>query len=817
MISPTISRLRRFLFMERIRRRLAYDWRFKLYPDGEAPADVFAPDYNDADWECVRVPHDWAISAEFDMYNDSSHSPIVQDGIEIPVQHSGRTGGLPIVGLGVYRLALDIPADYAGEKLFLEFDGIMWDSDVYVNGKHAFFNHFGYKSFHVDITEFAECGKVNTIAVAARVYHDCSRWYPGAGIYRNAYLVRKAPVHIAYDGIWLRQVEIAEGSAKFLLTIDYVGPETVSFHADILDPAGNVVVQADHGTYLGELSDIFMIPDVQLWDLEAPNLYTANISLLDENGAVQDTVSVRFGARKTNFTADGGFWLNDRQVKMNGVCSHHDLGSLGAAFNTAAMKRQLRILRDMGVNAIRTSHNPPARELLDLCDEMGFLVMDEFFDEWYIPKITSGYSKYYREHAAQDAIDIIRRDRNHPSIVMWSIGNEINEQHDKEGWRAAMMLTETVHRTDPTRPTTAGFDRGWDCFTNHLANFVDVVGLNYKPHMYAEVHRKHPEMILIGTETASTVSTRGVYSLPVEVSVPPKLHKDLTISAYEMEAPGWAYYAEREWAVQDDFPYVAGEFIWTGIDYLGEPTPYYHQWPSRSSYFGAVDLAGLPKNRFYGYKARWSDDDVLHVFPHWNWEGMEGQVVPVHIYTSYPMVELFVNGVSQGKRTFAGPISIEEEKSGVEIPRFRLMWNDVVYHPGTVKAVAYDKAGNIAAEAIVKTAGRPDHLVLTADRTSIASDGDDLVYITAAIVDADGVVCPLADNRVTFAVEGAGELLTTDSGDQRETEPFIRPDKKALAGYTVACIRSLRGVAGTLTITASADGLTGAETAVTAE
>ncbi len=800
--------------MERMKKRLAYDWRFKLYPEGEAPAEVFAPEYDDTDWETVRVPHDWAISAEFDMYNDSSHSPIVQDGIEIPVQHSGRTGGLPIIGLGVYRLALDIPAEACGQKLFLEFDGVMWDSDVYVNGKHAFFNHFGYKSFCVDITDLAECGKTNNVAVAARVYHDCSRWYPGAGIYRNVYLVQKAPVHIAYDGIWMRQVEIADGSSTFLLTLEYTGPETVSFHADILDPDGKTVVQVDHGTYLGELSDIFEIPDVRLWDLDTPNLYTANISLLDETGTVQDTASVRFGVRKIKFTADGGFYLNDRPVKMNGVCNHHDLGSLGAAFNTAALRRQLRIMREMGVNAIRTSHNPPARELLDLCDEMGFLVMDEFFDEWYIPKISSGYSKYYREHAAQDAVDIIRRDRNHPSVVMWSIGNEINEQHDKEGWRAAMMLTETVHRTDPTRPTTAGFDRGWDCFTNHLANFVDVVGLNYKPHMYADVHKKHPDMVLIGTETASCVSTRGVYDLPAEVNVPPRLLKNLTVSAYEMAAPGWAYYAEREWAAQDDCPYVAGEFIWTGMDYLGEPTPYYHQWPSRSAYFGAVDLAGLPKNRFYGYKARWTNDDVLHIFPHWNWEGMEGQKVPVHVYTSFPMVELFVNDISYGKRTFTRTGSVPEEKSGVEIPRYRLMWDDVVYQPGTVKAVAYDDAGNAAAEAVVRTAGKPDHLVLTADRDTIAADGDDLVYITAAIADADGVVCPLADNRITFAADGAGELLTTDSGDQRENESFARPDKKALAGYTVACVRSLRDVSGKLTVSASAEGLCGASVIV---
>ncbi len=800
--------------MERITKRLVYDWKFRLYPDGEAPAEVYTSDYDTSDWESIRVPHDWAAAGEFDEHNDCSYSAVTQDGIDRPIEHSGRTGALPIEGLGVYRLTLDIPDEDRGQKFFLQFDGVMWDSDIYVNGKHVFFNHFGYKSFNVDITDAVEYGKSNLIAVAARVYHDCSRWYPGAGIYRNVYLVKKNPVHIDYNGVWLRQLEIAEGYAKFLLTVDYVGPETVSFKADILSPAGEVVLQAQHGTYLGELSDILVIPDVQLWDLDTPNLYTASIFLLDEAGTVCDTVSVKFGARKIAFTPEGGFFLNGRPQKMNGVCNHHDLGSLGAAVNVAALRRQLRLMREMGVNAIRTSHNPPSPELLDLCDELGFLVMDEFFDEWYIPKVTSGYAKYYRDHAAQDAIDVIRRDRNHPSVVMWSIGNEINEQHDKEGWRAAMMLTETVHRTDPTRPTTAGFDRGWACFDNHLANFVDVVGLNYKPHLYAEVHRRHPDMPLVGTETASCVSSRGIYHFPAEMRIPMQMADDLTVSAYELGAPGWAYYAEREFAAQDDYPYVAGEFVWTGMDYLGEPTPYYNKWPSRSSYFGVVDLAGLPKNRFYGYKAHWTDEEVLHVFPHWNWEGKEGQVVPVHVYTSYPMAELFVNGVSQGKRVFTRVGNIADSEPGRDIARYRLMWNDVVYQPGEIKVTAYDENGIAAAEKVVKTAGAPDHLVLTADRDTIAADGDDLVYVTAAIADRDGVVCPLADNRLTFTADGAGELLTTDAGDQRETESFARADKKALTGYLVGCVRSLAGKSGSLTITVTGEGLKGASVTI---
>ena len=403
------------------------------------------------------------------------------------------------------------------------------------------------------------------------------------------------------------------------------------------------------------------------------------------------------------------------------------------------------------MNSIRTSHNPPAPELLELCDELGILVMDEFFDEWNVAKIANGYAKYFKQHAVEDAEAIITRDRNHPCVIMWSIGNEIGDQRVPEGWRAAQLLADVCRRMDPTRPITAAFDSSWPAFENHLADFVDIVGINYKPHLYKEYKAKHPGMKFIGTETASTISTRGVYDLPAQIEIPPRIREDLTVSAYEMEAPPWAYYMEREFVAQDDLPYVAGEYVWTGMDYLGEPTPYYSQWPSRSSYFGAVDMAGLPKNRFYGYKARWTDEDVLHIFPHWNWEGCEGQTVPVHVYASYKYsaVELFINGVSQGKRTF------DKTK---EIERYRLIWNEVKYEPGEVKAVAYDAEGSACNTAYVHTAGKPHHIELSADRSVMSADGEDLIYITAAVVDENGVVCPKADNRLYFTAEGAAEI-----------------------------------------------------------
>ena len=793
--------------MNRFREKLSYGYKFRLYQEGTADEAVYTPGYDDSDWETIRVPHDWAADGEFCIDNDAIYET-APDGTTA-YERCGWTGGLPTVGLGVYRRWIDIDAADEGKSISIEFDGVMWESHIYVNGKHIHFNHFGYKSFSVDITDALEYGKPNLIAVAAYVYHDCSRWYSGAGIYRNVYLVKKSAQHINYNGVWLRQLEVACGHADFLLSLDYTGSESLKFKADIFDPAGSKIAEVEHGTYFGELSDIFTIPDIKLWDVDSPNLYTAAISLLDEDGNVLDTESVRFGARNFEFTLEHGFFLNGRNMKLNGVCIHHDVGSLGAVVNVAAIRRQLRLLREMGANAIRTTHNPPSPELLDLCDEMGFIVMDEFFDEWYMPKISNGYSKYYREHAEKDAADIILRDRNHPSIMLWSIGNELFEQHTTEGWREAKFLTELCHRIDPTRPVTAGYSNVC-AFDNHLSEFVDILGMNYKPDLYGEFRRDHPNMKLLGTETASCISIRGVYKLPAKIAIPCNKHDDLTVSAYELEAPNGDYYPEREFAMQDDHPYVAGEFVWTGIDYLGEPTPYKSEWPARSSYFGAIDLAGIPKNRFYGYRAHWSKLPTLHIFPHWNWEGMEGQIVPVHIYTNYDSVELFVNGKSCGIRTHAGK-SESEDLMEREVARYRLMWNNVVYEPGEVKAIARDENGCTIAEAVVRTAGNPAAITLCADRPTISADGDDLVYVTASIVDEKGVLCPLADNRLFFSVTGDGELLTTDNGDPRETEAFVRHDKKVLAGKAVACIRSIKDQPGRLKLTVSAEGLAASE------
>ena len=784
--------------MERKTEVLKYGWKFRLYPDGAAPAETVLPSFDDSDWEQVRVPHDWAIKGEFRSTNDCTFSKVSQDGINYPIEHTGRTGALPIVGQGVYRLSVDVPDDM--ESLTLEFDGVMWESHIYVNGQHAFFNHFGYKSFEVDIAPYVNPGEKALIAVTASVYHDCSRWYPGAGIYRHVRLVSKSAAHIVYSGIWLRQLEVRPDLAAFELSMEHTASDSAVLHAEIFSPSGEDVCVADHGTYRGALSTVLCIPSPVLWSTDEPNLYTAHIELRSADGQVLDAEDVRFGIRTLEFTADHGFFLNGKHMKLNGVCNHHDLGSIGAAVSVPALHRQLRLMKEMGVNAIRTSHNPPSPELLNLCDEMGFCVMDELFDEWRLPKISNGYAKYFDEHAEADTVETIRRDRNHPSVILWSIGNEINEQWDPEGWRDAKFLTETCHRTDPTRLVTAGISYPDGAFENHMTDYIDVVGLNYKPLLYEEFHRAHPTVRFVGSETDSCVSTRGVYHLPAAVGIPVNTHDDLTISAYDLDATAWGNYPEREWAAQDDCEFLAGEFVWTGMDYLGEPTPYRAEWPARSAYFGIVDITGQPKNRFYGYKAHWTDAEVLHVFPHWNWKGMEGQIVPVHAYTSWPSAELFINGKSFGVRRLA--------ETG-EIERYRLIWNNAVYEPGEIKVVAYDEHGAPAAEESIRTAGKSHHVVLTAERDVITADGDDLVYVKAAIVDENGALCPLASDRLFFSVDGAGELLTTDSGDQRETESFARPDKKALAGTSVACIRSVIGHPGDIRISVSADRLAG--------
>ncbi len=764
------------------------DFKFKKFALNEADMAAVSRNFDDSDWRTVSVPHDWGIEGDFSPENDPTFRLIEQDGMKKPIPHTGRTGGLPIVGEGIYRKWFEIEET---ESVVLEFDGVMSESHIYINGQPVGGCHFGYLSFEVDITDHVTKGR-NLLAVHAVVSPDSSRWYPGAGIYRNVRLVNKPKEHICYNGVWVRQIYADAKSALFDISVETVGKK--GFTARITDPDDKTVLLASDDNKLS-----YFIENPVMWDVDTPNLYIAEIAL--NSG---DSVTVRFGVRSAEFTKDG-FFLNGRHLKLNGVCMHHDMGSIGAAVNVSAMSRQLDILQDMGVNALRTSHNPPAPELLDLCDERGILVIDEFFDEWQIPKVKNGYAKYFDEHALSDMESVIRRDRNHPSVIMWSIGNEISEQRAPNGWKLARLLSDTVHRIDPTRPTTAGCDQYPHCFDNKLAFQVDIVGLNYKPHTYKELRKKYPSLMIFGSETASCISTRGVYELPAEVVIGTPKNDDLTVSDYGLSSTSWAYYAERELALQRDCPHIMGEFVWTGFDYIGEPTPYYTEWPSRSSYFGAVDLTGLPKNRFYGYRAAWTDLPTLHVFPHWNWECREGQVVPVHVYTNYEEVELFVNGVSQGKKRHA----LEGDSVQAQLERLRIMWNDVIYVPGEICVVAY-RDGKEVERKTVRTAGEPYRIELTAYKGEVSAESEALNYITASIVDKDGNLCPNASNRLAFYASGAATVYTTDAGDQRETETFFRSDKKALSGMLVACLRS-NGEKGAVNVSCTGDGLVSAE------
>ena len=763
---------------------LKENFKFKKFGLNEVESSVFSTELDDSSWRDVLVPHDWGIEGEFSEDSDATYSMIVQDGMTKPEKQTGRTGALPIVGEGVYRTWFELE-DF--ETVVLEFDGIMRESYIYINGKKVGGCHFGYISFEVDITDYVKNGS-NLLAIHAIVYPDSSRWYSGGGLYRNVRLVKKPKSYIKYNGVWVRQIYVDSKSALFDISVDSVGAN--GFNAKITDPMGNM---KELTTSDNKLS--YFVENPILWDVNEPNLYTAEISI--DSG---DTVTTKFGIRSTEFTRDG-FFLNGRHLKMNGVCMHHDMGSVGVAINRSALLRQLEIMKGMGVNALRTSHNPPAPELLELCDELGILVMDEFFDEWTIKKIENGYARNFNEHALSDVENIIARDRNHPSVIMWSIGNEICEQWNEDGWKIARMLADKTREVDPTRPITAGLDWYPHCFDNRIAFYVDIVGLNYKPHLYKEVKEKYPNIMLLGSETASCISTRGIYKLPAKIDISISKNDDLTISDYGLCAPPWAYYAERELAAQRDNPDVMGEFIWTGFDYLGEPTPYYAEWPSRSSYFGVVDLAGLPKNRYYLYRSAWTDIPTLHIFPHWNWEGMEGQVVPVHIYTNYDEVELFINGVSQGKRRHR--VGGNDDISQVE--RFRLMWNDTVYMPGEVCAIGY-KNGKEMERKIIRTATEPYRIELTPYYNEINADGEALNYITAKIVDKDENLCPDACNRLTFKAEGSVDVYATDAGDQRETEVFLRADKKALTGMVVCCVRN-NHKKGTATISCHGEGL----------
>lgn len=769
------------------------------------------------EWQNVRVPHDWAIYGPFDRANDLQEVAVEQNGETEKTVKTGRTGGLPFIGKGTYRTNLEIP-DTTGRSFTLIFDGAMSNSKVRLNGKEVGGWPYGYNTFYINLDNADLRPGANDLVVELENFEQASRWYPGAGLYRNVHLVETDKVHIPVWGTYVTTPKVSKEYASVNLKLridgarqfaewpygDKVGVKTV-----IYSPQGKEVA-SDNSTYVArgqEFAQNFLVNNPELWSPDTPALYTAKTTLTLDGKEV-DSYTTRFGIRQLEYIPQKGFFLNGVPTKFKGVCNHHDLGPLGAAVNRSALRHQIELLKDMGVNAIRTSHNMPAPELVELCDEMGMMMMIEPFDDWgFRPKSPNGYGAVFNDWAERDITNMVEQYRNNPSVVMWSIGNEVPSQWGPVGMDELVMLQNLVHKLDPTRPVTCGMDQIGSVLDNGFAAALDIPGFNYKPQFYDSIYAKLPQQMVLGSETASTVSSRGVYHFPVTLpdgnARHTAMHPDNQSSSYDLETCTWSNTPDIDFARDDDNEWVLGQFVWTGFDYLGEPSPYdTDAWPSHSSVFGIIDLASLPKDRYYLYRSQWNKaDTTLHILPHWNWKGREGEVTPVMVYTNFPKAELFINGKSQGVR---------EKNDSTYQNRYRLMWMETVYEPGELKVVAYDEAGNPAAEKVVKTAGKPHHIVLTPNRESLEANGDDLLYVTVQVADKDGNIVPTDDRMVKYKVDGAATFEATANGDPTCVLPFQNPEMKLFSGAATAILRSAKAP-GTLRLRVTAPGVKAAE------
>ena len=771
---------------------LKKDWKFQK---GQHPDAIYSY-YDDTEWQTVNVPHDWAIYGPFDKEVDKQEVAIVQNFETVATEKTGRTGALPYIGEGWYRNTFSLPNLDNNKKFIIQFDGAMSEPEVFINGQKVGEWKYGYAYFYFDISNYVE-EENNVIAVKLNNRGESSRLYPGAGLYRNVSLVVKNKESIDHWGTFITTPVITQELAKVNVKTNVTG-NNLKIITTIFDTEGNQVTsQETTNSFNNEFDQNLAVPNPKLWSPETPSLYTA-VTKLYSGHVLTDEVSTKFGIREIKFDREAGFSLNGEVTKFKGVCLHHDLGPLGAAINTSALRRQLTILKDLGVNAIRSSHNMPSLEQLELCDEMGFMFLAESFDEWKVPKVKNGYNLYFDDYAEKDIVNLVRATRNHPSIVMWSSGNEVPDQWGSEGVKRAKWLQDIFHREDPTRPVTVGMDQVKAVMESGFGAIMDIPGLNYRVHLYEEAYERFPQGFILGSETASTVSSRGVYKFPVEKGSM-KTYDDLQSSSYDLEYCSWSNLPEDDFILQDDKPWVLGEFVWTGFDYLGEPTPYDEFWPSRSSYFGMIDLAGLPKDRYYLYRSRWNTKEpTLHILPHWNWEGREGQITPVFVYTNYNSAELFVNGKSQGIKT--------KTKNGSPQERYRLMWMDVTYEPGTLKVVALDDNGKQVAGKVIKTAGKPHKIVLEPDVTVLKANGEDLSFVTVSVVDENGIPCPTANKQLNFEVSGKGAYRAACNGDPTSLELFHLPTMKLFSGKLVVFVQSTEE-AGEIQLTVNGEGL----------
>ena len=751
-------------------------------------------------WQQVAVPHDWAISGPFDKKWDLQMVAIEQNGETEKTEKSGRSGALPWIGEGMYKLNWTAPKGY--QRAVLVFDGAMSQPVVTVNGKEAGKWAYGYNAFRIDITPFIQFGKKNLIEVHLNNVEESSRWYPGGGLYRPVTVELYGNENFSTWDTYVRTLKASKEEAELEVNALLQGKLGKSGKTVIAltDANGKKVAEQTINGATPAIKTTLKVANPQLWSPESPYLYKVSLTRY-EGKKVADVQLVKTGIRTISVSKQEGFQLNGVTRKIKGVCLHHDLGPLGAAENKAALIRQIKMMKQMGCDAIRTAHNMPSTLQMELCDSLGMMVMAESFDMWIYPKCKNGYAKFFKEWSDKDITNLVKHHRNHPSIIMWSIGNEIPEQWSQEGVEISRHLQQLCHQLDPSRPVTQGMDRAEDALKSGFAQVMDVPGFNYRVHKYYKNIEQLPQGFLLGSETASTVSSRGVYKFPVVVS-DKATYPDGQCSSYDTEYCSWSNLPDDDWKMQDDYSWVIGEFVWTGYDYLGEPTPYDTYWPSRSSYFGICDLAGLPKDRYYMYRARWNDKQhTTHLLPHWNWKGREGEVTPVYCYTDGVEGELFVNGKSQGR--------VRKDKSS-RLDRYRLRWNNVQYEPGEIRVVTYNQYGDKVGEDVRKTAGEPAQLNMVAEcpdnentgiacmvegcevehGTHLKADGNDLAFITVSLLDQDGNECPLADDELTFEVSGAGIFKAACNGDATSLEPFTLPQMKLFSGKLVVIVQS---------------------------
>lgn len=791
------------------------NWLFSLGDDPQYNTNSF----DDKSWRKLDLPHDWAIEGPFSK------------------KYNARNGGLPVFGAAWYRKHFTLARTDNGKVISVTFEGAMDNSEVYVNGQLVGKRPYGYISFQYDITPYVNFGEQkNVIAVKLNPLNYSSRWYAGAGLYRNTWLDIKEPLHIKKWGTYVTTPQVGNNKALVNLEIKLNEQSKLASQptfedgtyvvSQIINKEG-IVVATDKTKleFFSEkdrtINQNFTVLNPSLWDIETPYLYSINTRII-QSGKVIDSQQTTLGIRHIEFKSDSGFWLNGRRVQIQGVCLHHDNGPLGAVANRRAIQRKLEIMKAMGANAIRTSHNPPSRELVEFADEMGMLLKVEAFDVWKTEKATvvNGYNIHFDEWAERDLRDMVIQNRNHPSIIMWGSGNEVYEQKEQDGWKITKRFSDIIHSEDPSRLVTVGFDQYPDFINNNLYKQVDIIGLNYKANLYSTLQKEFPNWLVLASESAGVASTRGVYHFPLEKY---QKHPSLHVTSYDLIAPPWAYIPDWEFKFLDENPHVMGEFFWTGFDYLGEPTPYggrdhgnnaywNRDWPARSSSFGAVDLSGFPKDRYYLYQSKWTTKPMVHLLPHWNWPDQIGKKIPVMVYTNAEEVELFVNGKSLGTKIKGKDLAelpfktkFDDEKRSVFKSPYRLMWQ-VEYQPGEIKAIAKSK-GKVVASKIIYTAKLPQKIFAQADRDVIQADGSDLSYISVDIHDKDGNFCPTADNLITFEIEGPGEVAGVGNGNSATVEPFQANYRKAFNGKALLILKGIKGQAGDIKIRIHAEGL----------